>query len=60
MKKRILVINGNTMQEMTKGIHREASDSASSDSEIISVTPDSGPVTIETFYDDYLAIPGIL
>ena len=60
MKKRILVINGNTMQEMTESIHREASDSASSDSEIVSVTPDSGPVTIETFYDDYLAIPGIL
>lgn len=57
---RILVINGNTMQEMSDGIHREGSDAASPGVEIVTVTPEMGPLTIETFYDDYLAIPGIL
>lgn len=57
---RILVINGNTMEEMTRGIHREGSDAASPDVEVVTVTPDMGPMTIETYYDDFMAIPGIL
>lgn len=57
---RILVINGNTMEEMTAGIHREASGAASPGVEVVTVTPEMGPLTIETYYDDYLAIPGIL
>lgn len=57
---RILVINGNTMEEMTAGIHREGSDAAGPGVEIVTVTPEVGPLTIETYYDDFLAIPGIL
>jgi allantoin racemase len=57
---RILVINGNTMEEMSAGIHREGSGAASPGVEVVTVTPEMGPLTIETFYDDYLAIPGIL
>lgn len=57
---RILVINGNTMEEMTAGIHREGSTAVGPDVEVVTVTPEKGPLTIETFYDDYLAIPGIL
>lgn len=57
---RILVINGNTMEEMTDGIHREGSAAAGPDVEVVTVTPEMGPLTIETFYDDYMAIPGIL
>ena len=57
---RILVINGNTMKEMTDGIHREGSDAAGPGVEVVTVTPEVGPLTIETYYDDFLAIPGIL
>jgi allantoin racemase len=57
---RILIINGNTMEEMTEGIHREGSAAAGPGVEVVTVTPDLGPMTIETFYDDYMAIPGIL
>src|SRR6266542_6849010 len=57
---RILVINGNTMEAMTDGIHREGSDATSPGVEVVTVTPEVGPMTIESFYDDYLAIPGIL
>lgn len=57
---RILVINGNTMEEMTAGIHREGSDAAGPGVEVVTVTPEVGPLTIETYYDDFLAIPGIL
>lgn len=57
---RILIINGNTMEEMTNGIHREGSDAASPDVEVVTVTPEMGPQTIENYYDDYMAIPGIL
>lgn len=57
---RILIINGNTMEEMTEGIHREGSDAAGPGVEVVTVTPETGPRTIECYYDDYLAIPGIL
>ena len=57
---RILVINGNTMEAMSDGIDREARDAASPGVEAVTVTPETGPMTIECFYDDYLAIPGIL
>lgn len=57
---RILVINGNTMEEMTDGIHREGSAAAGPDVEVTAITPKQGPLTIESYYDDYLAIPGIL
>ncbi|HSM57175.1 MAG TPA: aspartate/glutamate racemase family protein [Candidatus Sulfomarinibacteraceae bacterium] len=60
MTVRILVINGNTMEEMTAGIRREANGAASPGVEVVTVTPEVGPLTIETYYDDYLAIPGIL
>jgi allantoin racemase len=60
MTMRILVINGNTMEEMTAGIHREGSDAAGPGVEVVTVTPELGPLTVENFYDDYLAVPGIL
>jgi allantoin racemase len=48
------------MEAMTDGIHREGSGAASPGVEVVTVTPEMGPLTIENFYDDYLAIPGIL
>ena len=44
---RILVVNGNTMEEMSAGIHREASSAAGPGVEVVTVTPEMGPLTIE-------------
>lgn len=57
---RIKVINGNTMEEMTQGIDRESRKAAGPDVEIVTVTPEAGPLTIESYYDEYLAIPWVL
>lgn len=53
---RIKVINPNTTLEMTKDICESAHYFSHPDTEIICVNPKKGPVTIEGFYDEYIAI----
>jgi allantoin racemase len=57
---KIKVINPNTTVEMTRGNERAAKKVARPGTEIISVNPEMGPVSIESFYDEYLAIPGVI
>ena len=57
---RLHVINGNTYHAMTANIDAQARAAARPDTVIITTQPESGPLTIESYYDEYLAIPGIL
>lgn len=57
---RIKIINGNTCQPMTANIDASAQAAKFDNTEIVTVQPRSGPESIESFYDEYLAIPGIL
>ncbi|MBT9314377.1 aspartate/glutamate racemase family protein [Leptothoe spongobia] len=57
---RIKIINGNTCQPMTININTSAQSVKFSNTEIVTVQPQTGPESIESFYDEYLAIPGIL
>jgi allantoin racemase len=57
---RIKIINGNTFQPMTAEIDRIAQQVRSPQVDIITTQPRSGPQSIESYYDEYLAIPGIL
>lgn len=56
----ITVINGNTFAPMTHSIDRAAQQVRSPQTQIVTVQPKSGPESIECYYDEYLAIPGIL
>lgn len=56
---RIKVINGNTCEPMTHNIDASAQAAKFAHTEIVTVTPQAGPESIEGFYDEYLAIPGI-
>lgn len=57
---RIKVINGNTYEAMTQGIDESAQLARFPHTEIITTQPKAGPQSIESYYDEYLAIPGIL
>lgn len=57
---RIKVINPNTNPDMTENISRVANRYTTDDTEIVAVSPERGPVSIESYYDDYLAVPGLL
>lgn len=57
---RIKIINGNTCQPMTVNINTSAQNVKFPGTEILTVQPQTGPESIESFYDEYLAIPGIL
>lgn len=57
---KIQVINPNTSVAMTKEIATTAENVARPDTEIIAVNPKMGPVSIESNYDEYLCIPGVL
>lgn len=57
---RIKVINGNTCEPMTETIDACAQAAKFPHTEVITVRPRVGPESIEGFYDEYLAIPGIL
>lgn len=57
---RIKIINGNTYEPMTRGIDESAQAARFPATEIVTTQPRSGPQSIETYYDEYLAIPGIL
>jgi len=57
---RLNVINGNTYHAMTANIDAQARAAARPETVIMTTQPDAGPLTIESYYDEYLAIPGIL
>ncbi|MEA5463732.1 aspartate/glutamate racemase family protein [Leptothoe sp. PORK10 BA2] len=57
---RIKIINGNTCGPMTVNINASAQGAKFPQTEIVTVQPQTGPESIESFYDEYLAIPGIL
>jgi len=56
---KVKVINPNTTAEMTEDICKSAHYFSRPDTEIICVNPEAGPVTIEGFYDEYMALPGL-
>lgn len=57
---KILVVNGNTCAAMTANIDVTAQAVKFPHTEVVTVQPLRGPESIESFYDEYLAIPGIL
>ncbi len=57
---RIEVINPNTTASMTATIAHAARLAAGGDTEIMPVTSSMGPVSIEGYYDEAFALPGLL
>lgn len=57
---RILVINPNTTESMTEHLRRELEALKGPDVELTCVNPEHGPVSIESAYDEALAIPPTL
>ena len=57
---RILVVNPNTTASMTATIAHAARLVAASETEIVPVTSAMGPVSIEGYYDEAFALPGLL
>lgn len=54
------IINPNTSDEMTHSIGQIAVANASDGTEILTTCPAHGPASIESYYDEYLAIPHVL
>lgn len=57
---KIKIINPNTTMEMTKNIELAGKKFARPDTEVYAVSPATGPDSIESMYDEYLAVPGVL
>lgn len=57
---RIVVVNPNTTATMTATIAAAATAAASPGTEIVARTSTIGPVSIESHYDEALAVPGLL
>ncbi|MBD2091560.1 aspartate/glutamate racemase family protein [Microcoleus sp. FACHB-1515] len=57
---RIKVINPNTSPDMTASIDRIAKAHAPIGVEVVTTCPSAGPVSIESYYDEYLAVPNVL
>jgi len=58
--RRIALINPNTTAAMTDTIARCARAVLNADTEVLAVTNRSGPPSIESHYDEALAVPGLL
>ena len=56
----LLVINPNTTASMTAKIRAAARAVAGRDTVINAVQPDGGPVSIEGYYDEAFAVPGVI
>ncbi|MER9411432.1 aspartate/glutamate racemase family protein [Mesorhizobium sp. M0589] len=56
----ILVVNPNTTASMTETIAAAARAVAGAGTEVIAVTSSMGPASIEGYYDEALAVPGLL
>ena len=57
---RLLVINPNTTARMTDAIAAAARSVAAAETEIVAVTSALGPASIEGYYDEAFAAPGII
>jgi len=57
---RLKVINPNTSDEMTASIGAIASAHVSPTTKVVTVCPPAGPVSIESYYDEYVAIPHVM
>jgi allantoin racemase len=57
---RILVVNPNTTRSMTAKIGAAARAVAGHGTEIVAVSPAAGPVSIEGYYDEAFAVPGLI
>lgn len=57
---KIKIINPNTTWSMTQKIGESARALANPDTELVTVSPRMGPVSIESHYDEALAVPGVL
>lgn len=60
MAMQIKAINPNTNWDMTENIGEVANEYVAEDTEVVAVSPERGPVTIESYYDHFLVIPGLL
>lgn len=54
------VVNPNTTASMTELIGRSARAAAGPGTQVVAVHPDMGPASIESHYDEALAVPGLL
>ena len=57
---KIKIINPNTSQEMTSLLEEQVRGRNRTEADLIFVNSSIGPESIECFYDEYLAIPGVL
>jgi allantoin racemase len=57
---RILIVNPNTTASMTATVADSAARVANSGTQIEAVTSSMGPVSIEGYYDEVFAVPGLL
>jgi allantoin racemase len=57
---RLLVVNPNTTRSMTDKVGSAARAVAAPGTEIIAVNPESGPPSIEGYYDEAFAVPGLI
>ena len=57
---RIKVINPNTTQSMTEKIDEAARAVVAAGTEVVTVSPRSGPVSIESHYDEAVSAIGVL
>jgi allantoin racemase len=57
---RILVVNPNTTRSMTEKIGAAARAVASPGTEVTAVSPAMGPASVEGFYDEAFAVPGVV
>ena len=57
---KILIVNPNTTTSMTETIGSAARAVASPGTEISAVTSAMGPVSIEGYYDEAFAVPGLI
>lgn len=57
---KILIVNPNTTASMTAKIGMAARAVAAQGTEIISLNPADGPVSIEGYYDEAFSVPGLL
>lgn len=56
----ITVVNPNTSAEMTRSIERSARGVAAPGTTVRAVHPSMGPASVESHYDEALAVPGLL
>ena len=57
---KLLVVNPNTTASMTARIGQAAREAAGPTTEIVAVNPTSGPPSIEGYFDEAFAVPGML